>query len=356
MLRRTCLSLVLAGLALAQAAEKLAGGPLVVNVGADRATVVWIVETQQARLGETPDQLNMLAPLLKTERIIFTGLRPGRTYYYDVLGLDEGRGRFKTPPTGQAAFRFVVFGDTRTRHEVHAKVVQAVAKTEPDFVLHTGDLVADGEAVTQWPVFFSIERDLLRKTVFFPTPGNHERGAGYYYEFFQAEPYYSFDWGAVHVAALNSDYSNAARTEAGRERFWAEQLRWLESDLARAQKADLRFVMMHHPPFTAVKRRQSESPNRVERDLVPVFERYKIHAVFCGHDHNYQHHLKNGVHYIVTGGGGAPLYPADAPLPGITLKAETVENFVQADVRGSKVRFQAFTPEGRLLDSFELGR
>ena len=91
----------------------------------------------------------------------------------------------------------------------------------------------------------------------------------------------------------------------------------------------------------------------MERDLVPLFERYKVHAVFCGHGHNYQHHLKNGVHYIVTGGGGAPLYPADAPLPGITLKAETAENFVQADVHGSKVRFQAFTPEGRLLDSFE---
>jgi len=354
MSRRLVLWFLVGLLAAAQAAEKLVGGPLAVNVSGTRATVVWILQTQEARLGEAPDQMGVVAPLLKTERVSFTGLKPGRTYYYDVMGQDEGRGRFKTPPAGPAAFRFVVFGDTRTRHEVHAKVVEAIVKTDPDFVLHTGDLVADGEALAQWPVFFSIEKELLRRAVFFPTPGNHERGSGYYYEFFQAQPFYSFDWGSVHVTAVNSDYSNAAPTEAGRERFWAEQLRWLEDDLARAQKADLRFVMTHHPPLTAVKRRQSDEPNRILRDWAPLFEKYRVQAVFCGHDHNYQHHLKNGVRYIVTGGGGAPLYPVDAPLPGITLKAETVENFVQADVNGAKVRLQAFTPEGRLLDSIEI--
>jgi len=342
--------------AIAQAADRLAGGPLAVNVTGSRATVVWIVQTQEARLGEAPDQLSVVAPLLKTERVSFTGLKPGRTYYYDILGRDEGRGRFKTPPEGPATFRFVVFGDTRTRHEVHAKVIQAIVKTEPDFVLHTGDLVADGEAVTQWPVFFSIERELLSKSVFFPTPGNHERGAGYYFEFFQAQPFYSFDWGSVHVTAVNSDYSNAGPTEIARERFWAEQLRWLEDDLVRAQKADLRFVMTHHPPFSAVKRRQSDAPNRIARDWVPLFEKHKVHAVFCGHDHNYQHHLKNGVRYIITGGGGAPLYPTDAPLPGITLKAESIENFVQVEVNGRKARLQAFTPDGRLLDTIEIGQ
>lgn len=356
MLRKTALLLLAGLLAIAQAAEKLVGGPLTVNVTGNRATVVWIVQSQEARLGEAPDQLNVVAPLLKTERVILTGLKPGRTYYYDVLNRDEGRGRFKTPPDGPATFRFVVFGDTRSRHDVHAQVVKAIVKTEPDFVLHTGDLVADGEAVSQWPVFFSIERELLNKSVFFPTPGNHERGSGYYYEFFQAQPFYSFNWGTAHVTALNSDYSNAGPTEAARERFWMEQLRWLEDDLARAQKADLRFVMMHHPPFSAVQRRQTDSPNRIARDLTPLFEKYKVHAVFCGHDHNYQHHLKNGVHYVVTGGGGAPLYPTDAPLPGITVKAETVENFVQVDVTGSKARLQAFTPDGRLLERIEIGR
>jgi hypothetical protein len=44
--------------------------------------------------------------------------------------------------------------------------------------------------------------------------------------------------------------------------------------------------------------------------------------LFAGHDHNYQHHLKNGVHSIVTGGREAPLTPVDDPIPGITQKVE----------------------------------
>jgi len=30
--------------------------------------------------------------------------------------------------------------------------------------------------------------------------------------------------------------------------------------------------------------------------LVPLFEKQRLTAGFFGHDHNYQHYLKNGVH------------------------------------------------------------
>jgi phosphodiesterase/alkaline phosphatase D-like protein len=59
----------------------------------------------------------------------------------DALGRDEGRGSFKTAPSGPADFQFVVYGDTRTRHDMHRRVVAAVIKHGiPDFVMHTGDL------------------------------------------------------------------------------------------------------------------------------------------------------------------------------------------------------------------------
>ncbi|MEK7405125.1 MAG: metallophosphoesterase [Acidobacteriota bacterium] len=353
MLRRTLLALVVSLAVAAQAAEKLVGGPFVVNATGRRATVVWVTQTSEARLGEAPDKLAAASPVLKTERITFAGLKAGATYYYDVLGRDDGKGRFKTPPAGPAAFRFVAFGDTRTRHDVHARVIQAVVKTEPDFVIHTGDLVADGDVAEQWPVFFSIEKELLNKTVLFPSLGNHERNSRYFYEFFDLMVgYYSFDWGSAHFSVVNSDIGNAAPTQAGREQFWKEQTRWLEDDLARSQKADLRFVVLHNPPFTAVKRRQGP-PGPLQQQWVPLFEKYKVHAVFTGHDHNYQHHLHNGVRYVVTGGGGAPLYPVDGPIPGITQKVESVENFVQVDVNGKKARLQALTPDGRLIDAIE---
>ena len=51
-------------------------------------------------------------------------------------------------------------------------------------------------------------------------------------------------------------------------------------------------------------------------DLIPICEKYKVAAAFGGHDHNYQHFLKNGVHYVITGGAGAPRFylPLDQQL------------------------------------------
>ena len=34
---------------------------------------------------------------------------------------------------------------------------------------------------------------------------------------------------------------------------------------------------------------------------IPILEKYGVDLVLCGHDHNYQRHVKNGIQYIVTG-------------------------------------------------------
>jgi hypothetical protein len=341
-------------IAFAQAADKLVGGPYVVKVGPRSATVAWIVQTGQVALGTSSDKPALNAPVLHSEKVSYTGLRPGTTYYYDVMGREEGKGQFKTAPIDPVPFEFVVYGDTRTRHDVHQRIINAIInKARPDFVLHTGDLVADGVDSAQWPIFFGIEKELLRNTAFFPSLGNHERNNPQYYEFFDVKtPYYSFNWGSSHFIVLNSDIGNAAVSTSGQEAYWTEQVRWLEEDLAKSQKADFRFVFAHHPPITAVRRRQGGNPEMTA--LMPLFEKYKLTAGFFGHDHNYQHHLKNGVHYVVTGGGGAPLYDVDVPSPGVTQKVESIEHFVQVKVNGAKARIEAYAIDGHLLDGIDL--
>jgi len=89
--------------------------------------------------------------------------------------------------------------------------------------------------------------------------------------------------------------------------------------------------------------------------LMPLLEKYKVTAGLFGHDHNYQHYLRNGVHYFITGGGGAPLYDVDKPPEGITVKVARTENFLVVDVNGKSVRVRALTPSGETLDSAELG-
>jgi len=222
-----------------------------------------------------------------------------------------------------------------------------------DFIIHTGDLVQDGTDTPQWPVFFDIEKPLLAKAAFFPVLGNHERNSPQYYEFFDVKiPYYSFQWGQAYFICLNSDFGNAERTKEARDRYFDEQTLWLEAELKKAQKSALRFVVFHHPPFTAVKTRQTAEDPPV-RKWVPLFEKYKVQAVFNGHDHNYQHHVVNGIDYVVTGGGGAPLYKVDSPIEGTTRKVESIENFVIVKVDGKTARSEALALDGRVIEAIE---
>ena len=339
----------------ASVGEKVVGGPYVVNVGPKSATVMWVVQTGEASLGTEPGKMEKTAPVLHAEKIEFNGLKPGTTYYYESFPGAGGKGSFKTPPSGAAQFQFVVFGDTRTRHDVHRIVVNSILKyASPDFVIHTGDLVANGGDTALWPIFFDAERELLRKAAFFPLLGNHDRNAPNYYEYLKAKPYYSFDWGTAHFSVIDSDIGNVGASQGERDAFWLEETNWLQADLRDAAKADLRFVFAHHPPITAVKRRQGDNPHMIA--LEPMFEEYNVTAAFFGHDHNYQHYLKNGVHYFTTGGGGAPLYDVDMPPLGITKKVASTENFVVVKVDGGKAHIEALKPGGETIDVADIGR
>ncbi len=330
-------ALILAAVALAadrlppivvQNAE-LAGGPAIVNVGPRSATVVWVTKT---------------AGGLHANRFGYDKLEPGRDYEFEFRASPPVRARFRTAPQKRTDFTFLVYGDTRTRAEPHRKVAEAMARYRADFLLNTGDLVADGRRGEQWAEFFSIERDLLRSAALFPVIGNHERHSPMYTDFFDARLHYSVDWGKVHVAVLDSDVK-ADSPE------WQEQKAWLKKDLGAAAGADFRFVVFHHPPYSAVAKR---APNRQSRELIPIFEKYRVAAVFSGHDHNYQRHASNGIKYIVTGGGGAPLYDVDGPLAGTTEKLVKTEHFLKVDIRGRRATVQAIDADGKEFDRFVL--
>jgi hypothetical protein len=129
-------------------------------------------------------------------------------------------------------------------------------------------------------------------------------------------------------------------------------VKWIEEDLQSHQKSDYRFVVAHHPPFTAVTSRQGNNPHMTA--LTAMLEKYHVSAGFFGHDHNYQHYLKNGIHYVTTGGGGAPLYDVNTPPKEITQKIVSIENFVSVSVNGKVAHFQAIAIDGKTLDEFDI--
>ena len=98
--------------------------------------------------------------------------------------------------------------------------------------------------------------------------------------------------------------------------------------------------------------RQGDNPHMTA--LVPLFEKYHVSAAFFGHDHNYQHYLKNGIHYVISGGGGAPLYDVNKPPAGITQKVISTENFVTVSINGKTAHFEAIAIDDHKLDEFEI--
>ena len=66
--------------------------------------------------------------------------------------------------------------------------------------------------------------------------------------------------------------------------------------------------------------------------LQPLFEGNGVQLVFAGHDHAYERTIIHGITYVVSGGGGAPLYGQRQLKNPKSLVFKEVYHFVQVDV------------------------
>jgi tartrate-resistant acid phosphatase type 5 len=62
-----------------------------------------------------------------------------------------------------------------------------------------------------------------------------------------------------------------------------------------------RIPFAHHPPYSAGPRHYN---TKSMARLIPLFQRAGVRAMFCGHEHNFQHSHADGIDYFVTGAAG----------------------------------------------------
>jgi len=155
------------------------------------------------------------------------------------------------------------------------------------------------------------------KAITHPAIGNHEyltKNAAGYFQYFGAaagdptKGYYSYDIGAWHMIALNSNCPHAGGCGVG-----SPQERWLRQDLA-AHRNDCTLAYWHHPRFSSGQHGNEAAYDTFWRDLYAG----GADIVLNGHDHDYERFAPQnpdevadpafGIREFVVGTGGRNHY------------------------------------------------
>jgi len=333
----------------------LTRGPYLQSVTTNSIIIVWETnlpslgvvdygETSECKVRATdPDKSSSHA-------ITLTDLRPYTAYHYRVSSDSVPLSTILTFRTAassaQTAYSFAVLGDTRTQHQIHRAIVELTIAQRPDFVLNTGDLVTNGWNIEQWDMFFEIEQELMAQTSLFPALGNHEGQAAPYFNLFHLpgnERWYTFEYGNSRFICLQVD----TVADFGPE---SVQYKWLRKTLAANTQAWI-FIYFHVPPYSSVPS-HGLAEGEVRQTLVPLFEQYGVDIVFNGHQHSYERNEVGNVTYIVTAGGGAPLYHPQEPEPRQAAFA-MAHHFVLLTVDGDCLEAKVISLEKAVIDEFK---
>ncbi len=241
-------------------------------------------------------------------------------------------------------FHFALLGDSRDGEKVYVRLMGRVLERKPHFLIHLGDMIPHpGEK--EWQKFFENSKPI--NVPFFPVVGNHEVGATgtgeklYRQQFLipGEKTYYAFRAGGILFVFLDS--------EKGRRRIIGEQLSWLEEILSSSE-GRMKLVFIHRPlflPIDSLKRGRAMDRYPLERDnLHRLFLRKKVNAVFEADDHRYDRREEDGILYLISGGGGAPLSSVK--------ERGGYFHYVWISAQKDKIEGEVVDLEGRVRDRF----
>jgi acid phosphatase type 7 len=233
--------------------------------------------------------------------------------------LSEPGATFKVAaPKGD--WTLIAYGDMRftdpsnttvTNPTARRALVAKIAEEKPDVLLLSGDIPYSGAVANDYAVYRG-ETAAWRAAGLkvFPAMGNHELHGGNSLEnWWNAFPelkgrrWYSVGYGESYFITLDS---NLDLTPGGTQSAWlAKQLEGLPKGTKYV------FVSLHHPPMAdpiafvpSHNVRPNEAALAVQLEAAAKHVAAKI-IVIAGHVHAYMRFERNGVVYLVSGGGGA---------------------------------------------------
>jgi hypothetical protein len=321
-------------------AQKITRGPYLQMATPTSMMIRWrtdVAVASKINFGISQTQLtnSKSDDLPKTDHLItIDNLKPNSQYFYAVAtgntvlqaSIDNF---FVTPPPlgSEQKVSIWALGDmgmgTATQTNVYKQYLKYTDKIHTDLWLLLGDNAygqgKDEEFQLRFFEYYQTER-LMKQTVIFPTPGNHDYSPtpnNYriedplvaYFNIFSvptkgeaggipsgSKAYYSYDYANIHFVSLDS----YGREDMDRRFFSkdSEQMKWFEKDL-QVNKQKWTIVYWHHPPYTMGSHNSdTESELKLLREgVVPILEKYKVDLVLNGHSHNYERSQMIKGHY-----------------------------------------------------------
>ncbi len=195
-----------------------------------------------------------------------------------------------------------------------------------------------------------------------PVPGNHEyytEDADGYFEYFGKaagdpdEGYYSYDLGAWHIVALNSNCEYVGGCGAG-----SAQVRWLTNDLRR--NLTVCTLAYFHHPLLGSGERHGNTP-----EVKPLWEAlYAADAdvILSAHEHNYERFApqdpdgeadsERGIREFVVGTGGKSHYAIVDPIANSEIHNDDTYGVLKLTLRPKGYDWRFSPVEGaRFTDS-----
>lgn len=242
-------------------------------------------------------------------------------------------------------FRFAVIGDNRSGDRVYNKILAAMMREKPDFVVNTGDVIPNPGNRKQWKNFWELSKPVT--VPYYLTPGNHDiddhKSQGVWRDEVRLpgnETYYSWVKNGNLFVVLNSCDPDNEQMIAG------AQLAWLKRMLAK-KGYDHKFVFIHYPFFlqkgSSYYGKSMDKYPELRDQMHELFKSSGVDIVFAGHEHTYRKMDVDGIKYIITGGAGAPLYSA-------------FNHFMVIDVDGDLIQAKVIDREGLTRDRFTMGK
>lgn len=284
-------------------------------------------------------------------RVKLIGLSPNTQYHYHALqaGETSADATFRTAPNPGTSFHIAWMADCRGGTAVHDLISLLMAGANPTMSLYGGDLCIDSSYAAFKEQFFRpYELALIARVPFFNTTGNHEKWSRNTRAFTQApsstsgrQEYYSFDYGDMHVLVLN----NAIPDDEA-----SPQFRFAQSDLSATTRA-WKVVISHKPAYCAGGHGEDADMKKMAEE---IFVPNHVDVVISGHSHFYQHNLVSGVHHMILGTAGAPLYTVKtAPY---VVKSAGEHNYGIFDVTPSTFKLMVYNERGIPLDTLLLNK